>query len=233
MPFASWHDFYYAAWQQPWALLVAPFAFGVWRGVAAPPVPGAIPEAKAFVVAWSWIFALETMVDPLATGPLARALGGGGASTALGLGFVLLGDFRIWWLAFGLAAPRRGLAPALLATAAVPVFAWLATQALGLGFGALPDQGLWLVHESAFIGLAAWVSRRQPDRFVRALLAYVVVYYALWAACDVLILVGVDEGWLLRCVPNQLYYGLTVPFVWWRFFAPSYASSSASTQASR
>lgn len=233
MSFASWHDVYYAAWQQPWALLVAPFAFLVWRGVAAPPGPGALPDAKPFVVAWSWIFALETLLDPIATGPLAKAIGSDRASSALGLCFVLLGDFRIWWLAFALAAPRRGLRPALLATAAVPLFAWLATQGLGLAFGALPGQALWLVHESAFVALAASVARCQSDRFVRALLAYASVYYALWAASDVLILAGVDEGWLIRCVPNQLYYGLTLPFVWWRFFSPSYASSSASTQASR
>lgn len=210
-----------------------PFAFLVWRGVAAPAGSGALPDAKPFVVAWSGIFALETMLDPVATGPLAKALGSERASTALGLVFVLIGDFRIWWLALGLRAPRRGLGPALLATAAVPVFAWLVTQALGFACGALPGQALWLVHESAFVALAAFVARRQADPFVRALLAYAAVYYALWAASDVLILAGVDEGWLLRCVPNQLYYGCTVPFVWWRFFASSYASSSASTQASR
>jgi hypothetical protein len=231
--FASWHDFYYAAWQQPWALLVAPFAFLVWRGVSAPPGPGALPDAKRFVVVWSGIFTLETLLDPLATGPLAKAIGGEATGTAIGLLFVLLGDFRIWWLAFGLAAARRATSKALLATAAVPVFAWLATHGLGLAFGALPDQALWLVHESAFLALAVFVSRRQSDRFVRALLAYAAVYYALWAASDVLILAGVDEGWLIRCVPNQLYYGLTVPFVWWRFFSASYASSSTSTQASR
>lgn len=233
MSFASWHDFYYAAWQQPWALLVAPFAFLVWRGVAAPAGPGAVPDAKRFVVVWSWIFALETMLDPIATGPLAKALGAEPAGTALGLLFVLLGDFRVWWLVFGLSAPRRGVAPALLATAAVPVLAWLATRALGLGLGALPAPALWLLHESAFVALAAFVSRRQSNGFLRAVLAFAAVYYALWAASDVLILAGVDEGWLIRCIPNQLYYGLTVPFVWWRFFAPSYTSSSASTQASR
>ncbi len=69
--------------------------------------------------------------------------------------------------------------------------------------------------------------------FTRAVLAYAAVYYALWAACDILILAGIDAGWLLRCLPNQLYYGLTVPYVWWRFFAPSYAETSSSTQASR
>jgi hypothetical protein len=233
LSFASWQDFYYAAWQQPWALLVAPFAFVVFRSVAAPPGPGAVPAAKGFVVAWSWIFVAETMLDPIATGPFAKAIGSAAAGTVLGMLFVLLGDFRIWWLVFGLGAPRRGLAPALLATAAVPVFAWLVTRALGLGFGTLPDQALWLVHESAFAVLAALGSRRRSSSFARAVLAYAAVYYVLWAACDVLILAGIDEGWLIRCVPNQLYYGVTVPFVWWRFFAPSYASSSTPTHASR
>jgi hypothetical protein len=233
LSFGSWHDFYYGAWQHPFALQVAPFAFLVWRAVAPPPGPGARPDAAAFVRVWCTLFALETLVDPVATGPLAAALGGGGVGTALGLIFVLVGDFRIWWLVFGLGAPRAGLLPALAPTAAVPVAAWLATQALGAAFGPLPAQALWLAHESAFLALASFLARRQRDPFARAVLAYAVVYYALWAASDVLILAGVDAGWLIRCVPNQLYYGLTVPFVWWRFFAPSYASSSSSTQASR
>jgi len=84
-----------------------------------------------------------------------------------------------------------------------------------------------------FVALALVVSRRLSGRFERAVLAYAGVYYALWAVSDVLILAGVDAAWLLRCVPNQLYYGFTVPFVWWRFFAPSYVATSSSTQASR
>jgi hypothetical protein len=229
MPFSSWHDLYYAAWQQPWALLVAPFAFLVWRALAAPPRAGAAPEAKGFVVAWSWLFCVETMLDPLATGPIAKAIGAPAAGTALGLTFVLLGDFRIWWLVLGLARPAGAALRALGPTLAVPILAWLVTQALA----PLPDQALWLIHESLFVAVALGVSRRVAGRFERAVLAYAGVYYALWAAADVLILSGVDAGWLLRCIPNQLYYGFTVPFVWWRFFAPSYAATSASTQASR
>ena len=38
----------------------------------------------------------------------------------------------------------------------------------------------------------------------------------LWATADVLILAGVDLGWALRLLPNQLYYAFTVPFFWWR-----------------
>ena len=229
MPFASWHDFYYAAWQQPWALLVAPFAFLVWRALAAPPRPGAAPEAKEFVVAWSWLFAVETLLDPVATGPIAKAIGTPAAGTVLGLAFVLLGDFRIWWLVLRIVRPTGAALRALAPTLAIPVVAWLAAQALA----PLPDQALWLIHESLFVAVAFVASRRLAGRFERAVLAYAGVYYALWAAADVLILAGVDAGWLLRCIPNQLYYGLTVPFVWWRFFAPSYAATSSSAQASR
>lgn len=229
MPFASWHDFYGSAWQQPWALLLVPFAFLVWMGIASPPRAGAVPGARAFIVTWSLLFSLETMLDPFATGAIAKALGSPPASTALGVAFVWLGDFRIWWLVFRIDRPGGAIVRALGPTLAVPILAWLVSLALA----PLPDQALWLMHECLFLALASFVSRRLSGRFERAVLAYAGVYYALWAACDVLILAGVDAGWLLRCVPNQLYYGLTVPFVWWRFFSPSYAATSASTQASR
>ena len=229
MSFASWHDFYYSAWQEPWALWVAPFAFLVWRTLAPPPGAGVVPEAKRFVVTWSGLFAVETLLDPLATGPLAKAIGAPAASTALGLGFVLLGDFRIWWLVFAVERRAGALSRALVPTAAVPLVAWLVTRALA----PLPAQALWLAHETLFVAAALFVSRRLAGRFERDVLAYAGVYYALWGGADVLILAGVDAGWLLRCVPNQLYYGLTVPFVWWRFFAPSYSAASTSTQASR
>jgi hypothetical protein len=229
LPFASWHDFYYSAWQEPWALLAAPFAFLVWRALAPPPGTGVVPPAKTFVVAWSWIFAFATMLDPIANGPIAKLIDVPAAATALGLGFVLLGDFRIWWLVFALERPLGAALRALAPTAAVPIAAWLVTQALA----PLPGQALWLIHESLFVAVSFALSRRLAGRFGRGVLAYAGVYYALWAASDVLVLAGVDAGWLLRCVPNQLYYGFTVPFVWWRFFAPSYAATSASAQASR
>jgi len=232
--FESWQAFYYGTWQQPWALLVVPFAFVVWRVAAPRPVSGALPAARGFVLHWCSVFVALTMLDPVATGPLAKALGSDIAGTVLGLGFVLLGDFRIWWLVFGVeTSPRAGVGPAVLATAAIPGFAFVATRVLGAAFGPPPDQVLWLVHESSFLALAVALARRRPAGFPRAVLAYAAVYYALWAACDVLILSGVDAGWLLRCVPNQLYYAFTVPWVWWRFFAPAYASTSHSTQASR
>jgi hypothetical protein len=227
VPFASWHDFYYADWQGPWGLLVAPLAFLVWRAFAASPGVGAAPEARRFVIGWSFLFAVLTMLDPIANGPVAKAFPA--AATPLAVGFVWLGDFRIWSLVARLARPGGALPRALLPTLAVPIAAWLVT----LVAPPLPGQALWLLHEALFLIVAFAVSRRLSGGFERSVLAYAGVYYALWVACDVLILFGVDAGWLIRCVPNQLYYGLTVPFVWWRFFAPSYAATSASTHASR
>ena len=144
MPFASWQDFYYSAWQEPWGLLVAPFAFLAWRAFAAPPGPGAVAGARRFVIAWSSLFAVQTMLDPIATGPMAEALPA--AATPLAVGFVMLGDFRIWWLAARLARPDGALLRALVPTAAVPMAAWLVT----LAAPPLPGQALWLLHETLF-----------------------------------------------------------------------------------
>jgi hypothetical protein len=37
---------------------------------------------------------------------------------------------------------------------------------------------------------------------------------------DLLIVVGgLDLGWAIRIVPNQLYYSFWVPFAYWRFFS--------------
>src|SRR5262245_65799758 len=84
---------------------------------------------------------------------------------------------------------------------------------------AVPQQGLmlWCVYEVAFIALAeafvVWMiprrvaSDREPvRRYVRAVLGFVVLYYALWALADIVILGGDGWGWALRMVPYQLYY---------------------------
>ena len=52
--------------------------------------------------------------------------------------------------------------------------------------------------------------------------SFTAAYYALWLAADVLIVVaGLDLGWALRMVPNQLYYAFWTPFVYFRFFSAS------------
>jgi hypothetical protein len=62
------------------------------------------------------------------------------------------------------------------------------------------------------------IERGPVRRYAVAVMAFVVVYYVLWVASDALVASGVDAGWALRVVPNVLYYGVLVPFAYWRFF---------------
>jgi hypothetical protein len=99
----------------------------------------------------------------------------------------------------------------------VPVTTGLVYAPVWLGLLEAPSQVLWLVYETLFAALALTLRARAANPAPRAILLYAFTYYALWAAADVLILAGVDAGWGLRAVPNQLYYSLTVPFAWWRW----------------
>jgi hypothetical protein len=239
--------FYESPLQGFWALLLVP---AIWllvrilRGRS--PGDGVEPAAARFVDAFAVVFAVQTLLDPIVTGPVARALPAPWP-TALSLLFVLLGDFRVFLLVAFLAGGRNRLKPALGEAAAltpiVPIFAWLAERALAAALGPLPGQALWLVHEATFLVLLLWlrgrVAAREPDaeapraRYLRAVLLYAGAYYALWALCDVGILLGFEPAYAVRALPNQLYYAFFVPFAHARFFAASYSATRAFAQASR
>jgi hypothetical protein len=262
--FESWRALYASDLQGLYALVAVPALFLLTLAAAAvrrtPTAPGdaatPAPAGARFVRAYAACFAVETIADPLAGGPLLRWLGlaEGPAATAVMLAFVLLGDFRVFLLVLGLAAagsktaaPRalgRAAAEAVLWTLVVPVAAGLAHAGARALAGDLPAQSLWLVYELGFAAMALYlraavVPARVPAAapglraYLRAVTAYVAVYYALWAAADVLILLGVDAGWGLRVAPNQLYYAWFVPVAYARFFSRRYASTSSATQASR
>ena len=241
MTIFAWHDAYYAELQTLWALLVVPFAFLAWR-VAIPVEPerAVVPRAARFLSLATIAFALETMLDPIATGPLLKseALRDGVAATLVPFLFVYLGDLRVVLLARAVLRPdeprARTFGVAAAATAIVPV----TTGVLHAGVRALwPDadgQWLWMIYEAGFLVLCVVVGRvvlrREAERdgaagqagraFVGALFGYAAAYYALWLAADVVIVVaGLDVGWALRKVPNQLYYALWVPFAHFRFFS--------------
>ena len=234
----TWNQIYASDLQGFWLLLPVPALFLLWRVLRGRPTGGALPAAAGFVDAYAILFAVETMLDPLCTGPLLRALGAGdGVGTAVMLVFVLLGDFRVYLLLFGLLAIAAGrtwrdaLPGAAAWTLLVPAIAYPLATGLHAAHPGLHANTIWLIYESLFtavaVGLRTWVVPRrvaadQPAlrAFLREALAYVAVYYGLWASADVLIqLAGADAGWLLRVVPNQLYYAFWVPFVVARFFA--------------
>lgn len=214
----SWGAFYHSELQSLWLLLIVPLFFLLYllsRGR-----PAGTREAR-FLHVWALAFTLETLIDPIATGPFANALGLSGLLlTAWIFVFVWLGDFRVLWLLFARAgsAPDRGAAARRAAALAclVPVTTGVLYAPVWLGLWQAPGQLLWLIYELLFCALALWLRRGARDAGLRDVLSYVFAYYALWAASDLLILSGVDAGWALRVLPNQLYYAFFVPFVWWR-----------------
>ena len=253
MNFPTWQDLYRSDLQGLYALIAAPILFLLYRRLHGRPRGGALPDAAAFVDAYAIAFAIETIVDPLVGGPLVQALGlrGSAGATVILIVFVLLGDFRVYVLLFGLIAVAAGrrwstaLGPAAVWTVLVPSVAYAGNAALHALYAGLSPDSIWLLYESLFAGLAlglrAWlpaarVAPTQPAlrAYLRAALLYVAVYYGLWAAADALIQIGgLDVGWLVRVLPNQLYYGWWVPAVWGAFFSRRYQSTSASTQAAR
>lgn len=220
----SWEAFYRSDLAGVWALVVVPALFLLaLRVLPRSASPGADPRAAAFVRAYAVVFGIETIVDAAGVGKLGFPM----------LPFVLLGDFRVFLLILAVAAPTRPLGGVVLEASAwtlvVPLTAWPAYRVLDRASGPLPESVLWLLYELAFLALAlVWRGGLLPPRtplalgYLRALLAYVALYYGLWAAADVVILSGYDAGWLLRVVPNLLYYGFWVPVAYALFFAPRF-----------
>jgi len=232
-------EFYKSDLQSVYALCVVPLVFLTFLLVS-PAARAAARSSEAprlFLYVYCVVFALETILDPIATGPFLGWLGAGDSAlgTAIPLTFVLLGDFRVYLLIFGLArlAQRAGaLAPAFLEAAAwtliVPVVAYTLDSTLHHANPDLPEQTIWLFHELAFLSVAIWlrvagIARRVPAsevalrRGLKEVAGYAAGYYALWATADVLIMVfALDVGWALRVIPNQLYYGFYLPFVYFQ-----------------
>lgn len=227
--------FYASELQQSYSLWVVPLLFlGYLLGPGRRRVGASRDPAAGFLWTYSLVFGVETLLDSFATGLAAKWLGiaGTGAGTALMVGFVLLGDWRVFVLVLRLARPKgRWLRDATLWTLLVPIVALAIESDLERRWPSLPDQTIWLVYELAFLALALllrgllvprWAAasgaaERLP--YLRAVLGYVAAYYALWALADALVMAfGLDAGWALRVVPNQLYYSFWVPFVFWRFF---------------
>lgn len=237
----SWQAAYYSELQSLYALLVVPIAFLAWR-LAAPcdPARAVVPKAAHFVSLATLVFALETMLDPIATGPLLKSAALRDTLTAwlVPFVFVYLGDLRVLVVARVVMRPaesfRRTLGFAAGASAIVPI----ATGGLYLLHRAVwpnaDGQWMWMIYEAGFLALAVvavrvWLPRERARgdgsdsegrAFVASLFGYSAAYYALWLAADVLIVIaGLDLGWAIRMLPNQLYYAFWVPFVYARFFS--------------
>jgi len=238
LSYPNWRALYESDLQGLYGSVPVPAVFLAYRLARGRPRAAREPLG-AFVDALALVFAIETIADAFTTGWLLRALGvgEGRVATAVLVVFVLLGDFRVYMVIFGataIAAGRRwtqAIGRAVMWTFVVPVAAYAIDALLRATIGGLHPDSIWLVYEVLFVAVALALRGRllrhdlvradpTPRRFVSAVLLYSAVYYALWAISDMLIQVfGMDVGWLLRIVPNQLYYGFWVPMVYRAFFS--------------
>jgi hypothetical protein len=233
----SWHTVYYSDLQSLYALLVVPFAFLAWRLAAGVDERSAtVPGVARFVSGITFVFAIETMIDPIATGPFLKLdfLHDTWASTLIPFLFVLLGDLRVLLLAIGVTRPerslRQNLAWTLGTTFIVPIMTGILFSLTRWIWPDVHGQVQWMIYEFGFFALCiylarVWVPRSIPNdparaAFLKSIFGYSAAYYALWWVADVFIVVAdLDIGWAIRIVPNQLYYAFWVPFIYWRFFS--------------
>lgn len=172
------------------------------------------------------LLAGESALDAYFTGALSPIPAAAPASATVAIVFVILGDWRYFYLVERQLRPGRAMsAVASLGWALIiPIASGAGTRILPAFFA--DSRHVYLAYEIAFVALTLLVQirvkRAFPDgdvrRFLLALTAFECVQYALWAAADVVILAGADWGFALRIAPNVMYYAGFVPFV--LFFAP-------------
>ena len=185
-----------------------------------------------FLVRYLVLFALVAFADALRSGSWSPLhLLASPVEEQLGVAFVLAGDLRYFLL-----TERFACAPAIGPHDRTPARAWLGAVALTLlvpsiafaGMRLLPSvlagRKLYLAWELACLALA--LGHRfvlLPKRLaatpasVRAWLldvnVFVLAYYGLWSLSNALLLGGVEAAYVLRIVPNVLYYGVFLWFV--------------------
>ena len=179
-----------------------------------------------FFRAWLLGWALEIVLDASLTGFATPLHGHPDAERVASIVFVILGDLRAYLLLDRLASPARpwsstwtrALGWSLVASVAVAVATRLAPATFAT------TRNVFLFYEIVSLALfGLWrfglLARRAPTpplTLARAVATFCLAQYALWVSADVLILAGIDLAYLLRIVPNVLYYGLFVAFVLWR-----------------
>lgn len=191
---------YQSAWQQPGLALAGALAI----------VGLALLRRGRTLTLLLVLLELEILLDAWLTGPLSPLTPA--RLTSFVSAFIVLGDLRWFYLVERQVQPTRErtwLVSIPLALV-LPVCVGLVHELVPARFsGTL----FFLVYETLFVGWALLVARSRlalldggRARYVRRLTALVVAQYALWATADALILLGHDLGWLLRVVPNALYY---------------------------
>lgn len=184
--------------------------------------PGLSATVRRYCVALATISLLDawlTTTDVPGIGPLT-----GAAASFVPLAFVLIGDFR-FFLFIESAKQNGTVGPSVgawMRASAWTLLVPLGSQLVVFALGSNEPRILFVIYETLFvflsIGLAhVYLPRRSHAlQWTQRVTRFVIAYYALWAVADAIILTtGADAGFLLRMLPNVLYYGGLVPAIAW------------------
>ncbi len=214
----SYAAFYESFIQHP-LLLWAAALVGLWVALSR---RGLSSSVRWFCLA----LATVSVVDAWLTSNQVPGIGPlrGAAASFVPLAFVLIGDFRYFLFIESaqsdgrIAVSPKGLARACAWTLLVP----LGAQFLVAALGAEQPRVLFFVYEALFVFLSVSVAalylprHSHALRWTKSVTLFVIGYYGLWAVADAIILgTGADTGFLLRVLPNALYYGGLVPVIAW------------------
>jgi hypothetical protein len=201
---------YETAWQHPgiaWIAGVPLFVFGLAR----------LRRGPRF---WLWCFVVlevEILADAWFGGALAPKMSSFWAALATSVS-IIFGDLRffflvekqarvtVWWRPLRVALPVSLVVPGL----SLLLHEHDPSRYDGTFLYLIYELGLLLV-VTAFCFIRARNPRPSSRAYLRWLILLECAQYLLWATADVLIQRGVDLGWLLRLVPNAIYYAAFVP----------------------
>jgi hypothetical protein len=216
---------YGTAWHHPGVAFAGAVLFAI-----------AFASRRTFLVGWTVLFLVEILADAFATGGFTPVTPGSSLMTGLGIAFVIAGDFRYFLLVEHCIAsdpnavltsrglgPWKAWLPAVVVAFIVPLTTTFIREVYASTFKT-NDQHTFLLYESLFlvIGLVyrfVVVPRRaKPETraYLLRLTHFELVQYGLWVAADLAIIFAkLDVGYLVRLVPNAMYYALFLPFAWW------------------
>jgi hypothetical protein len=203
---------YDSAWHHPFVA----YLVGLWLLTR-------IVRQLPFLYAYTVAFLVAILADATATGGWSPVPLGTPEYTVFSVVFVILGDLRYFVLAERVSHPDRSIGRVLAWASGVSMIMPVTSGVLTRVVPAMQnDRVLYLVYEAAMVCIVLGLDRfRYAAADVpsdvrawvhRVSLLFAGLYFG-WAACDVIILLEIDAGHVARIVPNVLYYGAFLPFV--------------------
>lgn len=213
---------YDSAWHHP---LVA-YLVGLWLLFA-------IARRLPFLYGYLFVFLVCILADATCTGAFSPVPPNTPAYTASSVIFIILGDMRYFILGERVSRLDEPLGRTLRFSIPVSFLIPVTTEIMRQTMPIMQnDRVLYVVYEGAMVFLVLGLDRfrfgpriQQPElaRYIHAVSVLFASGYFGWAACDVLILLDIELGHLLRVVPNVMYYGAFLVLVYVR--APARLSS--------